>query len=60
MHFVNQAESTVDTYRNPEHNPTFKNMPISLNEIFAKGAFLSEVRPPIPAAVHAVMLGKKH
>ena len=58
MHFVNQAESTVDTYRNPEHNPTLENMPISLNEVFAKG--LSEVRPPISAAVHAVMLGKKH
>ena len=27
-----------------------------MNEVVAKGAFLSKVRPPIYAAVHAVML----
>ena len=34
--------------------------PPFLNEVFAKGTFLSKVRPPIYAAVHAVMLSKKH
>ena len=34
--------------------------PFSLNEVVVKGAFLSKVRPPIYAAVHGVMLSKKH
>ena len=33
--------------------------PPFLNEVVAKGAFLSKVRPPIYATVHAVMLSKK-
>ena len=31
-----------------------------MNEVVAKGAFLSKIHPPIYAAVHAVMLSKKH
>ena len=34
--------------------------PPFLTEVVAKGAFLSKVRPPIYATVHAVMLSKKH
>ena len=34
--------------------------PPFLNEVVAKGAFLSKVCPPIYVAVHAVMLSKKH
>ena len=34
--------------------------PPFVNEIIAKGAFLSKVRPPIDAAVNVVMLSKKH
>ena len=34
--------------------------PPFLNEVVAKGAFLSKVHPPIYATVHAVMLSKKH
>ena len=34
--------------------------PPFLSKVVAKGAFLSKVRPPIFATVHAVMLSKKH
>ena len=34
--------------------------PPFLNEVIAKRAFLSKVRPPTCAVVHAVMLSKKH
>ena len=49
-------------YRNlPKISPPSKiRPPPFLNEVVAKGAFLSKVRPPIYAAVHAVMLSKKH
>ena len=40
--------------------PTLENTPTTLflNEVVAKGAFLSKVRQPIYAAVYAAMLGK--
>ena len=51
----------LSTYRNlPKRSPPLKiRPPLFLNEVVAKGAFLSKVRPPIYAAVHAVMLSKK-
>ena len=52
----------LSTYRNPrkEAHPQKYVHPSFLNEVVAKGAFLSKVRSPIYAAVHAVMLSKKH
>ena len=42
-------------------NPPSKISPLPfLNEVVAKGAFLSKVHPLIYAAVHAVMLSKKY
>ena len=50
---VAKSSPKIAKYRN------LRNKPIP-NEVVAKGAFLLKVRPPIYAAVHAVMLSKKH
>ena len=45
----------------PKISPPSKiHAPPFLNEVVAKDAFLSKVRPPVNAAVHAVVLSKKH
>ena len=55
-------KQTCCKYRNlPKISPPSKYAhPPFLNEVAAKGAFLSKVRPPIYVAVHAALLSKKH
>ena len=60
-----QSLQTWPNYRSLSEKYIYHNLskigpPPFLNEVIAKGAFLSLVCPLIYAAVHAVMLSKKH
>ena len=56
LHALRPYALSVKISNPPKISPPSKiRPPPFLNEVVAKGAFLSKVRPPIYAAVHAVM-----